>query len=182
MSNLSGRLFISVGLTGTGKTFTAKEVIKRAKMPVYAFDVNNEYTDLTCKRKLESNFTKFMEGVNLVTGWFVLIDEASIFFSQGTKDEMMRNLCGRKRHTKNAIYLNFLSFRQIPLELLDICDILIIKKTGNSNKYMRTRFKDDEDIYKAWVECMKSKDKYCTKILDLRSREIEFNDEEKSPN
>ena len=97
----------------------------------------------------------------------IVFEEATIFFSHAGSTEEIKTILVQKRHTKNLIIFNFHSLRQVPLYILDFCDLLIIGKTIDNKKNIEDKFKDFQEIWQAFNMVADSPDKYVKKYIKL---------------
>lgn len=162
------KLIINVGGTGTGKTTETKKIIKEVKIPLFLFDVNNEYNDFKNQNYNHFDFKKFLNDAKYKSNTAIIFEEATIFLSHHSSEEIIRNICVRKRHTKNLLIFNFHSLRQVPLFLLDFCDLMIIRKTKDLPINVMDKFKHNPNILNAFNSCLQNTNKYhCEFVFDI---------------
>jgi len=165
---MSGLATICVGRRGCGKTTVSKNLLnKRPKeMPVIIYDVNQEYLDYYPEPFLD--FEVFLNKIvdPKIKHHYILIEEATIFFSTASNYEEMRNVLVRARHTGNIIHLNFHSFRSVPKNIYELLDYVIVFKTNDSEKSVMDKF-DHPVVIAAFKEAQQSEDKYFNKTVSL---------------
>jgi len=160
------KAFIIVGGTGTGKTtFIKEKILSEVNTPLFIFDVNNEYKDFPNKNYNHSDFKKFTSDANTKINHCIVYEEATIFFSHGGSTESIRSQLVRKRHTKNLFVFNFHALHQVPMYLLDFCDLMIIKKTKDNSKLIYDKFKYNENIINAYNEVREENNKYALRLI-----------------
>jgi len=159
---------IIVGSTGTGKTTFVKDILKGVNIPLFIYDVNNEYSEFPNTNKNNFDFKKFTIDANNKINTCIVYEEATIFFSHGGSTEHVRSQLVRKRHTKNLFVFNFHALHQVPMYLLDFCDLLVIKKTKDNSKLIFDKFKYNENIIEAYQAIKEDGNKYAQRlILDI---------------
>jgi Cdc6-like AAA superfamily ATPase len=159
---------IIAGSTGTGKTTFVKNILKGVNIPLFIYDVNNEYSEFPNTNKNNFDFKKFTIDANTKISTCIVYEEATIFFSHGGSTEHVRSQLVRKRHTKNLFVFNFHALHQVPMYLLDFCDLLVIKKTKDNSKLIFDKFKYNENIIEAYQAIKEDSNKYAQRlILDI---------------
>lgn len=162
---------ICIGASGCGKTTMTKKYLDRKPktMPVKIYDPNAEFTEYYPEKLLyfdEFLYSLFDEKHESVRNTYIVFEEATIFFSNRSDDKLMRNLLVRARHTGNIIWLNFHSFRSVPLGIFDLTDYAIIFKTNDSEKKVEEKF-DDPGLLQAYAECKASKDQHVSRLVKI---------------
>ena len=156
-----------IGGTGSGKSTQTRDLInimKPSNLEIY--DVNNEYSDIIDQPFEEMK--EFQTRVKECTNTLIVFEEASMFFSnRGGAGDEMRSILVRKRHQRNDIILNFHSVRQLPRDIADFVDYVYLKKTNDTEKFVREKIDDDEFI-EMWREVKTSKDPYVTRCFKMR--------------
>jgi hypothetical protein len=143
------KVILNVGRTGSGKTTNVKQIIKEAEgMPLYLYDVNNEYG--IYKGNTLPKFNEFLQVAKTKTNTLIVFEEATIFFSHKNQAEEITEMLVRKRHTKNLIVFNFHSLRQVPLYIIDFVNILILHTTNDNPKHIISKFEKYEQIFDAY--------------------------------
>lgn len=160
------KVIVNVGFTGTGKTVGTKEILKGLHVPLFIYDVNNEYKEF--KGSVLKSFEDFLQEANLKKNHCIVFEEATIFFSHSGSSKMIMELLVRKRHTKNLIILNFHSLRKVPLYILDFTDYLILRKTNDNPETIRKKFEDYEIIFQSFQQVQCSKDKFEKQFIKLQ--------------
>lgn len=160
------KVIVNVGFTGTGKTVGTKEIIKGLHVPLFIYDVNNEYKEFS--GAVIKPFEQFLAEANLKKNTCIVFEEATIFFSHASSTKEIMELLVRKRHSKNLIILNFHSLRKVPLFILDFTDYLILRKTNDNPENIRKKFEDYEKIYSAFQQINSSKNKFENQFIKLQ--------------
>lgn len=165
---MSGIATCCIGRRGCGKTTTSKQLLElRPKnMPVIIYDINKEY-EKYYPEPFE-DFEVFLIRISdeKVRHTYILIEEATIFFSTASNFEEMRNVLVRARHTGNIIQLNFHSFRSVPKNIYELLDYVIVFKTNDSLKSVTDKF-DNPAVIKAFQDAQASEDKYFNRTVSL---------------
>ena len=165
---MSGTASICIGKRGCGKTTISKKLLdNRPKtMPCIIYDINNEYKDYYPEPFEE--FDVFLNKIadENVRHTYILIEEATIFFSTHSRYEEMMNVLVRARHTGNIIQLNFHSFSSVPKNIYHLLDYVIVFKTNDTLKNVTDRF-DKPDIVQAFQDAQASKDVHFNRTIKL---------------
>lgn len=169
----AGMVSMCVGRRGTGKTTFSKDLLSKTKLPIVVYDINQEYTEYYNKPFV--NFQEFLESVIDMKGHYILFEEATIFFDISSRQEEMKNILVRARHTGNFIHLNFHSFASVPKNISNLVEYVTIFKTNDSEKALErfgTKDSQYEDtpankMYKAFVKVRNDKNEYAHKTISL---------------
>jgi phospholipid N-methyltransferase len=171
---MSGLRSICIGRSGCGKTTLTKEMLNRRpkEMPCMVYDINNEYQDYYPERF--EDFDVFLsrltdrdsDGKDIVKHFYIVIEEATIFFNTHSNFEDMKNVLVRARHTGNIIQLNFHSFSSIPKGIYNLLDYVIIFKTNDNEKSITDRF-DNPKVLEAAREVRQSDDPHIYRTVKL---------------
>jgi hypothetical protein len=165
---MAGIAYVCIGKRGCGKTTISKTLLKKRPkgMPVLIYDINNEY-----KAEYPEPFEDFelflikIADEN-VKHHYILIEEATIFFSTRSRFEEMMNVLVRARHTGNIVQLNFHSFSSVPKNIYHLLEYVIVFKTNDSEKDVSDRF-DNPKVIAAYKEAIASNDIHFKKIVKL---------------
>jgi hypothetical protein len=162
---MAGLAFICVGRRKTGKTTLSKKLLSSRKfeIPCIVYDINNEYKEFY-NEKFE-DFDIFLKKIVTLRGYYILIEEATIFFHNTSSSAEMKNLLVRARHTGNIIQLNFHSFSSVPREIYSLLDYVTVFKTNDSEK-MLERF-DSPKLLSAFNKVRESKNPFENLTVDL---------------
>lgn len=165
---MSGLASICVGRRGCGKTTRSKELlnIRPKGMPVIIYDVNQEYTEFYPEPFIDFDVFLIKISDPKVRHTYILIEEATIFFSTASNYEEMRNVLVRARHTGNIIQMNFHSFRSVPKNIYELLDYVVVFKTNDSEKSVTDKF-DNPSVIKAFKDAQNSEDKYFNRTVSL---------------
>lgn len=163
------KCIVIVGTTGTGKTTTVCNILKEVDIPKIIFDVNNEEKYKSFKNLWDKNldFESFVKKATTFKNSCIVFEEATIFFSHAGSTTDIKKLLVQKRHTKNLLIFNFHSLRNVPLFILDFCDLLVLGKTNDNRKNIETKFKDFTEIYQAFQLAQADQNKYIKKYVRL---------------
>lgn len=168
MNKTSGLAFICVGKKGTGKTTMSMLCLDKRpkKMACIVYDINAEYDKYYSEKFMD--FDEFLEmiGDKNIRYTYILIEEATIFFTNQSNFKEMKNLLVRARHTGNIIQLNFHSFSSIPKGIYNLLDYIVIFKTNDTEKTVTDRF-DNPKVLEGFNEVRQSDDFHYKKIIDL---------------
>jgi hypothetical protein len=163
-----GLASVCIGKRGCGKTTLSKKLLdNRPKgMPVLIYDVNAEYKDYY-PEKLEP-FEAFLDRIadEKVERHYILIEEATIFFSTHSRFEEMMNVLVRARHTGNIIQLNFHSFASVPKNIYHLLEYVTVFKTNDMDKDVQDRF-DNPRVLAAFQEARDSRDIHFYRTVKL---------------
>jgi ABC-type multidrug transport system ATPase subunit len=139
---MSGKAFLIVGGTGSGKTtFTKKALAKVHPNARFIYDVNNEYKeffDYPLK-----DFDEFIYIASTLKNAFIVFEEATIFLNNKSSNKILIDILVRKRHTNNTIFLVFHSLRSIPRYVFDLSNILVLHKTNDNENFVEKRFENE---------------------------------------
>lgn len=165
---MSGIASIMVGRRGCGKTTLSRQLLsKRPKrMPVLIYDINHEYADVYPEPFEDFDIFLVKIADENVRRTYILIEEATIFFSTHSRFEEMMNVLVRARHTGNIIQLNFHSFASVPKNIYHLLDYVIVFKTNDMENNVRDRF-DNPAVIKAFFDARNSDDKHFSKTVTL---------------
>jgi hypothetical protein len=165
---MSGIASICVGKRGCGKTTFSKKLLDQApdEMPKLIYDVNNEY-----KQYYNEPFIPFQDFLIKIDNedlkkTYILIEEATIFFSTHSRFEEMMHVLVLARHSGNIIQLNFHSFGSVPKNIYHLLDYVTVFKTNDSEKDVTDRF-DNENVLQAFTEARNSTDEHFYKTVKL---------------
>ncbi len=137
---MSGKAFMFVGMRGMGKSFNVKKLLsKHDKKSCLIFDPNNEYGGYYSHPPI-TNFIMFADAANKVENAVIVVEEATVFLNNRGFNLDFLELITRARHTNNTIILVFHSFKKVPKYLFDICNYVVILKTGDKVDYLDKEF------------------------------------------
>lgn len=128
---MSGKAGIIVGARGSGKTTTAKELVRMVHADArIIYDVNAEYKDLYNKPLL--SFVDFTKKLDTIKNGVILIEEATIFLDNRGNNFDIREALVKARHNNNTFLFVFHSLRAIPVYIFNLCDYIFLHKTNDS--------------------------------------------------
>lgn len=165
---MSGLASIMIGKRGCGKTTLSKKFMdeRPKKMPVLVYDVNNEYKSYYPEDLQDFDIFLAKLTSDDIRHTYLLIEEATIFFSTVSNYQDMKNLLVRARHTGNIIQLNFHSFQSVPKGIYNLLDYVTVFKTNDNEKSVTDRF-DHPGVLAAYKEAIASKDEHFYKTVKL---------------
>ena len=143
------KAFVVIAATGEGKSTLVKQIT--AGKPLFVYDVNGEYNDLSSdlnqpRCKYFGSVKDFIKVAgNKHNGTYCVFEEATGFFHGKSEQETRLFLIG-KRHPieqggRNAIFL-FHTIQTVPPFLLDTADYIVLFRTGDDiNAVKRKRAK-----------------------------------------
>ena len=177
-----GRVYFLFGTTGTGKTTLIKKYLKAlSRQKTFAFDIDNEYTDLTGKRfdrkkaKLEDQAAEFKSKVSELWEHNFVFSEAGIFFTHHEGYDMeMRELLKSARRRGNNVFFDFHSLSEIPIGMLKFCNYLVMKKTVMETLPQVKKFAAYPEIIEKYKAVMRHPDIYYTEVIEPRKLIINF--------
>lgn len=163
------KLIVIVGATGTGKTTEVAKILSQVNMPFLIFDINNEekYKPFRNTWSKSVNMKEFVKTACEKKSTCIVFEEATIFFSHASSDESIRMLMIEKRHTKNLLIFNFHSLMQVPLYILQLCDLLVMGKTIDNPRNVEQKFKQFDAIYHAYLDVARSQDRFVKKYVKM---------------
>jgi len=165
---MSGIASICIGKRGCGKTTISKQLLdeRPKQMPCIIYDINNEYQEYYPEPF--EDFEVFLLKISAedIRKTYILIEEATIFFSTRSRFEEMMNVLVRARHTGNIIQLNFHSFSSVPKNIYHLLDYVIVFKTNDTLKDVTDRF-DKPDVLQAYKNALASEDKHFYTVVKL---------------
>lgn len=165
---MSGIASIMVGRRGCGKTTLSKKLLlqRPEKMPVLIYDINNEYKEIYPEPFEDFDIFLVKIADENVRRTYILIEEATIFFSTRSRFEDMMNVLVRARHTGNIIQLNFHSFASVPKNIYHLLDYIIVFKTNDMENDVQDKF-DNPAVIKAFYDARSSVDKHFNRTVTL---------------
>jgi hypothetical protein len=144
MNNL---LILAIGGTGQGKTSFVRKITEGK--PLLLYDVNGEHSDLTgdttqARSRYFGDPADFIELCRHKHGNTYCVFEEATGFLMGTMQKDMRAFCVAKRHPVDlggrSIIMLFHTIASVPPFLLDMADMIVLFKTGDSvNEVKRKR-------------------------------------------
>lgn len=139
---MSASAIIIVGATGTGKTTFVKERLKNVhSTALHLYDINKEYGDFY--KQPFTSFEKFTTAAQKKTDSVLVFEEATIFLSNRSSNDGLRDILVRKRHANNTIFLVFHSLRTIPRYIFDLSNYVVLFKTNDSETLVQQRFENE---------------------------------------
>lgn len=161
-------LIANVGGTGTGKSTLIKTLLKQGRR-IFIFDVQNEYTkipffdpkNLRNQMRYYGDFSTYLDICELLPkGFFCVIEEATGVFDSkiGLR---FTNMILSKRHTGKTWVVNFHLMQYIPPKLVGFIDVLVLRKTGDIEKNIKSKF---PQYLEEWKKILKDKDRYVKKV------------------
>jgi GTPase SAR1 family protein len=164
----AGLRSICIGASGTGKTTLTRQLLelKPKNMPVLIYDINQEFTDYYPVEFVDFDVFLSMLVDEKIKHYYIIIEEATIFFRTRSNEEEMINVLVRARHTGNMIQLNFHSFASVPKGIYNLLDYVIVFKTHDNELSVKQRF-DHPMVLQAFNECRVSDDDHIHRLVKL---------------
>src|SRR5665647_1841678 len=165
---MSGIASICIGKRGCGKTTFSKRMLdeRPKEMPCLIYDINKEYQDYYPEEFVDFDVFLLMISGEEIRRHYIIIEEATIFFSTRSRFEEMMNVLVRARHTGNIIQLNFHSFSSVPKNIYHLLDYVIVFKTNDTSKDISDRF-DKPNVLQAALDARASDDPHFCKVVKL---------------
>lgn len=135
-------------------------------MPCLIYDINREYHDYYLEDFVDFDIFLMIIADEKVRHTYILIEEATIFFSTHSRYEEMMNVLVRARHTGNIIQLNFHSFGSVPKNIYHLLDYVTVFKTNDTIKNVEERF-DKPDVIQAFRDAQVSPDPHFSRTVKL---------------
>jgi len=165
---MSGLRSITIGRSGCGKTTYTRALLEKKpiNMPCLIYDINDEYGDYYPEDF--EDFEVFLNRISdeKVKNHYIIIEEATIFFSTQSNFKEIKNVLVRARHTGNIIQLNFHSFSSVPKGIYNLLDYVTVFKTNDNLKNVTDRF-DHPAVIQAYKNAIVSPDKYFYTTVSL---------------
>ncbi len=158
-------LICNVGSTGTGKSTLINDDFIDKGRKILVYDFQNEYKDLpyyngknlTGQMRYHGSLVMFQRLIKtLPKGYTVVIEEATGVFS-GKAGQSFIEMILSKRHHARIYICNFHSLHRIPKNLVEFCDLLVLRKTGDFGSDVKSKF---PHLYDEWLQIKKSSNKY----------------------
>ncbi len=156
---MSGKTFLFIGMRGMGKTTLVKKTLAGAHPDsLLIFDPNGEYTSFTNGRPPITNFKLFAQKAMQVENAVIVVEEATVFLNNRGFNVDFLEVVVRARHTNNSIICVFHTLKSVPKYIFDLCNYVILLKTGMSDNedYVRKQF-DHELLTQAFIEIRDAK-------------------------
>ena len=165
---MSGIASVCIGKRGCGKTTYSKQMLdsRPQQMPVLIYDINKEYLDYYPEEFVDFDVFLLMLSGEDIRKHYIIIEEATIFFSTRSRFEEMMNVLVRARHTGNIIQLNFHSFSSVPKNIYHLLDYVVVFKTNDTTKDITDRF-DNPKVLQAAFAARDSDDPHIYKVIKL---------------
>ena len=139
---MSGKCFLIVGCTGSGKSTYTKNVLKLVNpKAIKLHDVNGEYKDILDTGDPQ-DIEEFVSEADKVRHGIIVIEEATNFFDSKSTDKTLVRMLVEKRHRKLTMFLIFHSFADIPRYIYRKATHVVIFKTNDEVAEVQNRFKD----------------------------------------
>lgn len=136
-------VILIVGSRGTGKSFTAKEILSKVHPDArLILDVQGEYKDLFPRDPIK--FEHFEKLMGQVKNAVILIEEATIFLSNRGYNNNVVDLLVDARHSNNTIIMVYHSLRSVPYYIFELSNIVYLLKTGDNPDEVKRKFQNDQ--------------------------------------
>lgn len=144
---MKGKTFIVIGMTGTGKsTWVRDNCLGNSNYLIY--DVNNEYRDVEESKtgkesqcRISSMKVDFELLENIIMkrrNSNIIIEESTGLFRFRASSNVMKILIN-KRHTNNNYIFLFHSVKQVPKDLFELCNFVVLFKTNDLEVDLKKR-------------------------------------------
>lgn len=143
------KAFIIVGEQGRGKTTEAERIINSNNLDLYAYDVHASYYNKFKERskiKGRPSMFDFLQIVSKVKNSIIIFEEATIFFGNKSRSEIIIELLVNNFHTNNCIIFLFHSLRSVPVEIMDFVQFIKIFHTNDRLTLIQNKYRDDSDL------------------------------------
>jgi len=148
------KAFIVTGEQGRGKTTQAYNLIENfSKKDLYAYDVHGHYFEKyksLSKIKGRPPMEIFLEIVSKVKNSVIVFEEATIFFSNKGRSDIIIELLVNNYHSKNIIIFLFHSLRSVPVEIMDFVQFIQMYHSNDRATLIKNKFKDDYDLLEVY--------------------------------
>lgn len=168
-----GKLILIIGDTGTGKSTFAENVFIKGTQPVLIYDVNNEYPNIKldntgkskqCKvNSLDCDISDFIEFSKFRKNTNILFEEATGFFRFRANGEMMKRLISKRHGNNNYIFI-FHSIKQVPKDLFELSNYIVLFKTKDIEKDIESK---RPELLPYFRTLKASKNKYLKTIITI---------------
>lgn len=138
--------------TGRGKSTVAKKLLGIAKKEgreILVYDPNKEHAEFYSGAFLARD--EFLKKAVGKKNCFILVEEATIFFSNKGRSDLLCDLLVRKRHSNNKIVLLFHSLRSVPTYILELTNYVVLFKTADRPSYIEKIFDGYEEILESFL-------------------------------
>jgi DNA helicase HerA-like ATPase len=153
-----------IGMKGTGKTTTVKAIISKLAGKKYVYDVNREYS----KSEVLPDFDEFLAHVATVKNSVIVFEEASVFLSNAIQARAMKNIMIRTRHTNNFVVFVFHAIRQLPVDIFEGLNAIVLKKTNERLDILDSKYKHNPDIIRGHREAQNSPDRFFQSLIIIQ--------------
>jgi hypothetical protein len=167
-SNFNNKLYLICGSKGRGKTtFSTKVLINSINKGLKAivYDVRRDYLEYYKKPFLKKNDFMIKEIIPAKKS-VILLEEATIFFPNTNKDNILYDKIIGMRYDENDIILVYHSLRSIPSYILEQADYLTLFKTSDNLQYINTKFRGNLDVLNTFESVEKNAGNDTTKKGD----------------
>lgn len=139
-------------MTGSGKTFLAKEIVRKAnvnKNAILVFDTNNEWKEFY-PYPFTPDMDEFLDKAERIQNGLIVIEDATSFIGTHSRSETLIRLLIGKRHSNNTYILLFHAFADLPKYVYRKCTHLVIFKTPDAERHLQAY--DNDDLTRIWAE------------------------------
>ena len=153
-----------VGGTGSGKTtFVKTKIVNKYKGNKFIYDINNEYVG-----GIMMEIDKFITIGKSLSNHLIIFEEATIFFSNKGDNKDLSHILVTKRHRANVIVFCFHNLQAVPVNILNMCDLMVLFKTNDNPKMVEGKFKQHQNIYPAYLDITSNVEKFAKVFIPLR--------------
>lgn len=140
------RAIIVCGTRKTGKTtFIKDKILKKYPGRKFIYDINKEYNG-----GVMMEMKQFLDIAKDLKNSLILFEEATIFFDNKGSVQEVREMLVRARHSNIILVFTFHALQFIPLNILSMCDLLVLKRTNDNEGLVEKKFKDTPKIIKSF--------------------------------
>ena len=166
---------LNIGRPRTGKTTVTKNLLEKiceqGRMnDIIIYDVNDEYREFYNRPFVtyDEFIKKFERSKNkpIIKNKIIVFEEATIFFSNRSEEQILKELLVTKRHTKNTIILNFHSIRSIPRYVCDLTNYIILFKTNDTEDIVKQKI-DNPKFLEVFKEVNSNPDNHFNRTFNM---------------
>lgn len=142
------KAIILVAEKGRGKTTEAFDIVKQfSNKDLYVYDRQGQYKHFTNNKiKGLPSMEQFLQIIKPVKNAVIIFEEATIFFSNKGREEIVIEKLVSNFHESNVIVFIFHSIRTIPIEIADQVDFMKVWHTNDRRTLIANKYKDDQDF------------------------------------
>ena len=135
-----GSVTLLIGFRNTGKSTKVKQILAQSQKPRYIYDFRHEYGHELI------DFDVFMDTAITLTGYNVVIEEATVFLGRRSDPKAVKNLLAGADHRSNNIFICYHSLRSVPDYILDQTNYYYLFHTTDTQEKIKSLFNGENDI------------------------------------